>query len=103
MAGSRWRQVSASRRSPTADLRGGDRQESLDVLWAAVERRGKVRERDAARDQQLEDAGPLSLGLLKMLHAHFEVAAVGVHGAKRHPVAEDHLQVDNVRRDLDTA
>src|SRR5437879_13565733 len=38
-----------------------------------------------------------------MLQSHFEVTAVGVHRSKRHPVAEDHLQVDNVRRDLDTA
>src|SRR2546428_2784297 len=38
-----------------------------------------------------------------MLQPHFEVPAIGVDRSKSHPVAEHHLQIDNVGRDLDTA
>src|SRR5207248_3081876 len=64
---------------------------------------GEIVEWDSTRDQPLEDAGPLPLGLLEMLDPHLEVAAVGIDRPERQAVAEDHLQVDNVRRDLDLA
>src|SRR5438093_319525 len=94
---------SADRGGAPQQLRLRDRQQGLDVFGAAVEGGRETVEGDPASDQPLEDAGPSPLALLEILQSHFEVTAVGVHRPKRYPVAENHLQVDNVRRDLDTA
>src|SRR5438552_15634165 len=90
-------------RSATILLPGRDGEKGLDVFGPAVQRRLEIGEWHATREEPVGDARPSLLRLLEVLDTRLEVPAIGVDRPKRHPVTKDHLQIDDVGRDLHIA